>query len=317
MKTSRVTEATISGDREHLTIIWYRDGRPGHERQVQALLQALEKHRRLTVHSVRIAARPSLIGGLFGGLFSGRRFPAPRTDTTARLILGCGHRTHLPVLAAGRRSGASTAILMQPSLPTGWFDCCIVPRHDRSAGRAGVITTIGPLSPVQPLPASQRRQHGVILVGGPSRHWGWSAEQVWHSVEQLVSQSSRSWQLLMSPRTPTDFAAGRPAGLSERLNILPWAGPDSPDVDQRVASAAACWVTADSLSMLFDGLTAGVPCGVIGAARLKRGRVRSAVGQLLADGWISETPSRPAEYPPPALREADRAARQLLDRLAL
>ena len=116
-------------------IVWrFSDGRRGHDNQSLGLIEALSTLLSLEVHTVEIAA--CSIGVID---FFRRRFPAADNLPAPQLIIGAGHATHWPMLAARRERGGRIVVLMKPSLPRAWFDLCIIPKHDgvREAASVG------------------------------------------------------------------------------------------------------------------------------------------------------------------------------------
>src|SRR5690606_9436172 len=94
------------------------------------------------------------------------------------LIVAAGHATHLPALAARRARGGRAIVLMRPTLPTPLFDLCLVPEHDLLSlsgrlNRFRVVPTRGVLNPFE-ASADADQTTGLVLIGGPSKHHGWS-----------------------------------------------------------------------------------------------------------------------------------------------
>lgn len=291
--------------------IWrISDGRAGHDRQVQALLDALSSEMAVSVSTQAPLSIPSALGAMARGL-PGRR------GTRADLAIGAGHSTHVTLLAARRAHGAKAVVLMRPSLPLAWFDLCVIPRHDRPPRRANMIETLGPLSPVKP--ADRRGEEGLILLGGPSRHFPWSIddlrEQVWRLAE---AEPGRRWQLSPSRRTPPALTEGLVRERPGNVTLVSLADQPAGWLDATLPRAGRCWVTPDSLSMIFDALTAGVPCGVFDLPGAAGSRVAGAVERLVEEGRVLRFERRNPDASPPAvapLREAERVARELIERL--
>lgn len=259
-------------------IWWFRDGRAGHERQAQALIRALCRLKPATV----LEAAPLGLADLARAA-AGRLWPA---EAAPDLLLGAGHDTHASLLAARRARGGRAVVLMRPSLPLSWFDLCVVPRHDRPPVRGNVVETLGPLSPVEP--AAERGGPGVMLAGGPSRHFRWDEDRLREQIRAVAAADpDRRWLLATSRRTPATLLDAWPGGPPDRVTPVPVSDAPPGWLDEHLPVARACLVTPDSLSMVFDALTAGVPCGVFGLDRRGRlGRVAAAVDGLLADGRV-------------------------------
>ncbi len=126
-------------------IVWrFTDGKPGHDNQTQGLLAALRTHAPVDDFPIQIAdCRAGLVACLTGRTASGLEAPDPD------LIIGAGHATHLPMLNARRVRGGRVVVLMKPTLPTAWFDLCVIPAHDRTRHRENILVTHGVLNRVR------------------------------------------------------------------------------------------------------------------------------------------------------------------------
>jgi uncharacterized protein len=106
--------------------IWrFTDGKRGHDNQSLGLAEALCRMRPCKVETIAISKGwPYLFHWLLAQFPDGRNLPPPD------LIVGAGHATHWPMLAARRFRGGRIAVVMKPSLPLSWFDRVIAPAHD-------------------------------------------------------------------------------------------------------------------------------------------------------------------------------------------
>ncbi|MBX3444462.1 MAG: mitochondrial fission ELM1 family protein [Planctomyces sp.] len=302
-------------------VVWQlADGTPGHESQSRGLIEALRRRVPLEQHAINVAA----MHGVFASWMLSRFAPGrgrPRPD----LLIGCGSRTHLPLLAAQRAAGGRTVLLMRPGLPVAWFDLCIIPEHDQIAPQANVIITRGVLNAVTAAPpSSDRDRRGLFLIGGPSRHHGWEEVRLCHQIQAVLRRErQRHWTLTTSRRTPQDFldALASRLGPEEcaRLTTIPADETPQGWVAEQLAAVSAAFVTEDSVSMVYESLTAGVAVGVLAMPRKGRSRVLVGLERLAADGLVTFCNDFLAtgELPPPAgpLAEADRCADWIFDRL--
>ena len=167
----RETPDTIENSRP--LIVWcFTDGKPGHESQTRGLLAALRERTAVEDYALAIAdCRAGLLSCLSGRAAFGRELPDPD------FIVGAGHATHLPMLNARRVRGGRVVVLMKPTLPTAWFDLCVIPAHDRTRHTENILVTRGVLNRVRRDAAKDERA-GLILVGGPSGHVTWSGAAV-------------------------------------------------------------------------------------------------------------------------------------------
>jgi len=264
-------------------IVWaFTDGKPGHENQTQGLLAALRDRLQIDDYRIHVAdCRAGLASCLTGRAAFGQELPDPD------LLVGAGRATHLPLLNARRMRGGRTVVLMKPTLPTAWFDLCVIPAHDRPRHRDNILVTHGVLNRVRHR-AHRETGTGLILVGGPSAHVRWSGERVIAQVREVVARvPERHWTLATSRRTPADFITRLDADPA-RLGVVPWeqTGPDwLPEMLER---AAEVWVTQDSVSMVYEALTSGAAVGLLAVPwRSVRDRLARGVAQLAKDGLVT------------------------------
>lgn len=261
-------------------VVWaFTDGKAGHENQTRGLLAALARRHPVDARWVNVPAYASVLSSLMTRRFlPGVGLPPPD------LLIGAGHRTHLPLLAARRAHGGRTIVLMKPSLPRAWFDLCVIPEHDGVAG-ANVFTTRGALNPVEP--GKKDAHAGLILIGGPSRHHGWSENDILSQVEAIVAREKDiDWRLTTSRRTPLPTTARLRALSFRNLTVVPVSETGPSWLLERLAGAAQAWVTEDSVSMVYEALTANAATGVLGVPAKRESRIARGIDALTRDGLV-------------------------------
>lgn len=290
------------------------DGRPGHENQSVGLAAAIAQRTGAAVETIRITGH--------GYLTRYRKaITLERNAVMPDLLIATGHATHLPLRFAANRFGAKCVVIMQPTWPKSWFDLCLVPAHDGYAPCRGsnVVLTRGALNRIpEMLPA--KTQRGMILIGGPSRHYGWDGAGLSEAIAQVIAaQPELSWTIADSRRTPADFfPALKVRGL--KAELVPHHQTKSDWLPTRLLEAAEVWVTEDSVSMVHEAVTAGARTGVLPVPALrKRGRVYGAIKHLESDGYVMDfadwqAAGRKLPRPKP-LHETARCAKIVLERL--
>jgi len=285
------------------TIVWrFSDGKPGHDVQTLGLVRALQAQTDVGVFTVPLQRGVSGLWLWLSGRYPrGARLPAPD------LLVGAGHRTHFHLLAARRRWGGRIILCMKPSLPLSWFDLCLIPEHDAPPPAANVLVTSGVLNTVQ-AGGCHDSDSGLIVLGGPSRHFHWDDEDMVRQLEQLLAaRPGRRWLLTTSPRTPAELTR-RLAGL-RGFEYAPFDAADSGWLAQRMAGAGEVWVSEDSMSMLYEALSSGARVGVLRVRRGAANRVTAAVDALLERGWLGRPDDwQPGSGPGWPLNEAGRCA---------
>lgn len=298
-----------------LTLWRFLDGKPGHENQTAGLAQALQSLRPVEVHDIPV---PNSLAAAGAGLVWW--FPWGDTLPDPDLLLGAGHATHVPLLAARRARGGRAVVLMQPSLPCAWFDLCAIPLHDAPRPAENVFITQGVLNRVRPGVAKDPRQ-GLILIGGPSKHHRWSDREVIEQVAQIQARSAsqQRWRLTTSRRTPASFLVALNKIVDPaRIEVVPFERTDAEWLPAQLAWAGSVWVTADSVSMIYEALTAGAAVGLIEVPAQDDDRIAGGIQSLVDTDLVTSFSHWRAgaelRAPKQAFSEASRVAREIVQR---
>ncbi len=245
------------------------------------------------------------------------------------LAIGCGRQAALATRLL-RAHGAHAVQILDPRLPTTHWDAVIVPAHDRLRG-PNVIELQGSLNPVQDtwLGASRAAfasfgalpgPRTALLIGGPTSNMRMSTRRLdgWlRDVRRLIEREGGSVLATTSRRTPAKMVER----AKKRLRGLPgvvWTG----SVDGRNPYAALLgWAdriicTADSVNMLSEACATRAPVYVAGD-RSVRGRPRRFVEALRKAGRIRPLTREPEPFDAEPMRETQRVAALLRERLGL
>ena len=259
-----------------LNILALVDGKPGHVNQVKGLVEGIQRKTKASVKTVNISI------GMLRFLREVRQL-----EQQPQLVIVAGHRTHKYALIMRYIFGAYSVVLMKPSLPPFLFNLRFVPKHDKVSESSNTIITDGVINRIRPsvdLDSSQ----GLILLGGVSSHFDWSSEDVVAQIKELFNRYPKvNWQIANSRRTPVDIKTV----LSAHQVTQPFV--DLNDVDSewmldQLQQVGNIWVTEDSVSMLFEAMTAGARVGVLRLTNSKPTRVSREIARLLAESKIME-----------------------------
>ncbi len=298
------------------------DGKRGHLSQTRGLAEALLRRAREKRPEAQHSCHEISISGmswLAKFRYKGKDLNLPEPN----LILCAGHSTHLAALSLARHKRCLCMVCMRPSLPTRFFDLCIMPRHDVPEGGvpgSRVFLTNGAINCIKPRPDVEKRET-LVLIGGPSKEFKWEAEHVLNQLTTIARKSTRNIILTTSRRTPADFVQDVTSACPNiRVEPVDQTGPTW--VADHLATAAEVWVTQDSVSMVYEALSSGSPVGIIEMLRKgdphrdKPSRVLRGLNMLVADGaactfteW-AKTGTIPC--PETVLDEAGRAADYIL-----
>ncbi|MDO8862956.1 mitochondrial fission ELM1 family protein [Haliea sp. E1-2-M8] len=282
-------------------VIWcLEDDRPGHQRQLAGLAQALRDLRPARI--CRVARKDSPA-----------QLPAPG------LILTAGRHSHWRGLRYRWRYGGKLIALMDPGLPRPLFDLCVVPEHDGLNPSRNVLLSLGPLNPVLPATGATA-DRGLILVGGPSRHFCWNDAHLAAQLQRLqIALPAVRWTLTTSRRTPASFLTLLRQQANPKLRLVPReeTGPDW--LLRHYARSGVIWVSEDSASMVYESLSCGAAVGVLTVPLRRPGRVSGGIQHLEQQGRVARLEELEClgTMPPPRppLQEATRIAREINRRL--
>jgi hypothetical protein len=266
----------MPSQRSPTVVWWFRDGKAGHDNQTRGLIDALRNLIPLDVHEVPLLPLGRLLVDAVTSRFhAGRALPDPA------LLIGAGHGTHLALFAARRARGGRAIVLMKPSLPRAWFDLCVIPRHDGVAPAPNVLITDGVLNAILASPGKDPHQ-GLILIGGPSAHHAWSEPELIAQLRVVLApDTGRQWQIAGSRRTPASTVRLLRALEGAQAKFITYEDTDPAWLPAQLAHAATVWVTEDSMSMIYEALTAGAATGLLAVPRRRADRVTRAIDALI------------------------------------
>lgn len=249
-------------------IVAFLDGRPGHEKQTFGIISALQgicdvELRQVVVKKKRLW---QIVADYFS-LFLPTAPVCPADIDDADLLIGTGSSTHLPILLCKKRSGAPAVICMSPFLLLRHrFDLCFVPEHDGLPESHVVRHTLG-----APNLATNQGHHnekcGLIAIGGrDEKSHFWDSEGIIQMVGDVVAGANGIvWNITSSPRTPPETTEALRELATQHGNAVFYAFADTPKgwIEQQYARSGYVWVSADSISMIYEALSSGCKVGVL------------------------------------------------------
>ena len=318
-------EKEAAKEKVPLRVLAYLDGRAGHEKQTRGILNALSK-----LTSIDVVYRA--IGPLSTAVSLRQWLAYLRPEVLSRkemtvsghvdLIIGTGTHTHIPMLLIKRRTGSPVVTCMSPAMPLRRnIDLCFVPEHDLPKPARNILITSGPPNLSKAGNGHDRGKHLILVGGRDEKSHFWETEKVMAQIQSLIDGAPEIfWTISSSPRTPEETIE-RLSALSEKNpNVSFFRSRETPRgwVESAYAKHAVVWVTADSISMIYEALSAGCRVGIL-PVRWKhaRNKFQRSIDNLVRNGFaVAFIPGRANASPPepPPLDEASRCAREILKR---
>tara|TARA_B100001778_G_scaffold95261_1_gene77800 strand:+ start:2633 stop:3547 length:915 start_codon:yes stop_codon:yes gene_type:complete len=220
--------------KEEITIWAFKDGKKGHEKQIEALISELAKHKTIELYNFT---------------------EYQEHDIMPDIILGAGNNSHKHMLKAKKKCpDAKTIVLMKPSLrPIQWFDIAIVPDMDKFylCKPKNVILTKGVLSKYSD--QETEKKTGLMVIGGKSRHFHFREKVVQQQIEWLLNDKfdDYQWKITTSPRSP-NMPTPKHKGNAELFN---WKETPEDWLSNEIQKNEITFITPESVSMLYEALS--------------------------------------------------------------
>lgn len=307
-----------------LNIVCFSDGRPGHEKQSMAVVSALQDLTPIAPTVLTLSHTDGIkriVQSLRSVFFrSPGQEPLPEPID---IIIGTGSTTHLPMVGLKVKTGAKLITCMSPE---PWlkplFDLCLIPRHDRPAVGNKNFATFGP--PCMSLKSARRdEQKGLILVGGVDhKSHRWDTALLLSQINLLLKMSpSIYWTISSSGRTPPDTIEQLHQIANTNSRVSFYSSDETPPgwIESAYAAHEHVWITADSVSMVYEALTAGCRAGVLPVKWIhSSNKFQNGIDDLTEHGLIGDLDQWRNGVPLPViskpLNEAERCAREIIRR---
>lgn len=261
---------------KEITVWRFLDGKIGHEKQSLALVKFIKNEIKTKLFNIDINNMGSL-------LFKYKKLiELPKPD----LIIGIGHKVHISVLIAKIIFGGKSIIIMKPSMPINWFDLCIIPDHDKYNGKGLIYKTKGALCDGKNKGIKDSKK-SLILIGGTSKNFVWDSNYLINQIEDLVSNNgSIKFLLSTSRRTPQDFIMKIRKIRKKNLIIVPLKDQEENWLENNFNNTKISWISEDSISMIYESLTAGQQVGILKQKKSKNNRIKNSLNMLRKEGYI-------------------------------
>lgn len=298
-------------------VIWLlTDNKPGHRNQLKGLGNRLRvkagaslfwistQNTKVPLWRALLAIPPSLDPSL------------PQPD----LVIAAGSGTHRLLLSLRRRRNAKTLVIMKPGFPRHWVDGAIIPAHDGVAQDQKTLITEGAINAVTPLARITDKPEALLLLGGPSAHFDWDGDVVLGQVAHLIGEYPQwRWTITTSRRTPEALKTKIGEFASVKITVVTPEQTHENWLNHQIAASRAIWVTPDSMSMVCEAATSGVPTGLFQLPEHSGSRVANGILELVKAGYMARWSDHAAVMAgktgqEKALWEADRAAEWVIQR---
>jgi uncharacterized protein len=272
-------------------VIWLlTDNKPGHRNQLKGLGNRLRVLAGASLHwvdaprikvpfwRVLLATPPPL---------EDPELPDPDPDPDPDLIIAAGSSTHRLLLALRKFKKTRTLVMMKPNFPVRLINAAVIPAHDQVRPSSRVLVTEGVVNAATPLARITEKQEALVLVGGPSPHFAWKDDLILGQISDLISQyPSWRWTIGSSRRTPQSLQKQLDPLAGLKVTVVHPQQTYQDWLSHKLAASRAVWVTPDSMSMVCEAATSGVPTGLFEIPARSGSRVAEGVNRLKREGYV-------------------------------
>jgi len=228
------------------------DGKRGHEKQIEDLAFCISKKIKTNI----IKIKKNNILRIFFNFFRILNDPC-KSLPPPDFIFAAGHQTHLDAIQKKNRYGGKVIIIMKSSFPNFLFDLSIVTLHDKTYTRQNIFHTEGSVNRIIN-EKKQIKNEAIILVGGPSKNFFWDTKEIELEIKKIIEKNHDiKFTIGTSRRTPPEFMANIPKDIQSRIKIVKHNKCPINWIEKQISKSEYAWVTQDSISMLYELVSAG------------------------------------------------------------
>jgi len=249
-----------------MNILWIKDGKKGHEKQVQALLEELSKTINIKIYEEKYHINS--LKRFFDILHHATSYVLKKYDSCKiiksyyendiHLVVGAGSNIHTRLLLLKKAlkdiydKDIIAISVLTPSLFKNEFDFICAPNHDeiKLKNIKNTIFFEGSLAKV----STQEPDDGIGLIGlgGINKHFKFNEDDLIKQIEYVLSlYPNKDWHLFSSRRT-TELMISKINKLSNSYSNLII---DHESFDEIIKRASIKFITQDSMNMVYESLS--------------------------------------------------------------
>ena len=280
-----------------MNILWIKDGKIGHEKQVKALLDEICKTENIKIieEEYKVSSWGRLddvlsyyTNGAFGSGINNYRYYKYR-KMSLDIVIGAGTGVHTRILEVKKnlkkyfnKDVLSISVLV-PGFFKKDFDIICAPLHDsyKLPVNDNVIYFEGSLANVYDDDIDEGV--GLIGIGGKNKHYIFNENKLIQQIEYLTAlYPDKKWHIFSSRRTP--------ARMLKKLSLLSNSSSsislENEGFNEVIKKASIKVVTQDSINMVYESLSTKGKTFLFNMKYLRKNKVISQVNQLLVNKQV-------------------------------
>ena len=270
-----------------MNILWIKDGKLGHEKQVKALLDELSETIDIKVYEEDyIVGFFQRIADIYNYVTHQSAELTPNAKyhkKNIHLIIGAGSNTYARILHIKRglkldfNKEVLAVSLLVPSFFKKDFDLICAPKHDhhKLSGHEAIYFE-GSLAKVSIDAVDE--SIGLIAIGGKNEHYLFNVNKIMEQVEFVTSiYPNKTWYIFSSRRTPQKMikAINNLAQINKRIIV------SEDGFDEMICKASIKIITQDSMNMVYESLSTKGSTILFNMKYLRKNKVINQMNELL------------------------------------
>ena len=245
-----------------MNILWIKDGKKGHEKQVKALLEEIIKTADIKIyeenyHINTLQRFIDIINYAFSYFFrtnNHHKILNKYSENNIDIVIGAGTNIHARMLLLKKAFNKKIIVIsvLTPSFFKNNFDFICAPKHDAEKlnNYKNVILFEGSLAKVSTLNTDNKV--GLIGLGGLNKHFVFNEDDLIKQIEYVLSlYQEKNWHLYVSRRTPESMIQKIELLSKSFLNLI----IANNDFDALLQKASIKFISQDSMNMIYESLS--------------------------------------------------------------
>jgi len=280
-----------------MNILWIKDGKKGHEKQVQALLEELSKTIDIKIYEEDYHI--SSLKRFFDIFHHATSYVLKKYDSCKiiksynqndiHLVVGAGSNIHTRLLLLKKvlkdiyNKDIIAISVLTPSLFKSEFNFICAPNHDeiKLSNIKNTIFFEGSLAKVSIQEPDD--SVGLIGLGGINKHFIFNEDDLIKQIEYILSlYPNKDWYLFSSRRTPELMISKINKLSNSYSNII----IDHESFDEIIKRASIKFITQDSMNMVYESLSTKGQTFVFNMKYKNENKITKQIKKLLENKQI-------------------------------
>ena len=280
-----------------MNILWIKDGKKGHEKQVQALLEELSRTIDIKIYEENYHI--SSLKRFFDILHHSTSYVFKKYDSCKilksynqndiHLVVGAGSNIHIRILLLKKalkdiyNKDIIAISVLTPSFFKNEFDFICAPKHDeiKLSNYKNIVFFEGSIAKVSTQEPDD--DIGLIGLGGTNKHFVFNEDDLIKQIEYILSlYPNKDWYLFSSRRT-TELMISKINILSNSYSNLI---TTHQSFDEIIRRASIKFITQDSMNMVYESLSSKGQTLVFNMKYKNENKITKQIKKLLENKQI-------------------------------